>query len=154
VALELLAPALERLPPHLLAVPEHEVERDEVGRDLPREPADTALGGVQSHLHQVELDHAVAGDQDLAVEGGVGRKQVAQGPELREVPEQRAAVPAPQRELAAVVLEHAAEAVPLRLVAPAVALRERRDELRLHRRKRDVRAGACDRVCVGHGVEG
>ena len=41
------------------------------------------------------------------------------GRQLREVAQQRPPVARPERELAAVVLEHAAEAVPLRLVLPA-----------------------------------
>ncbi len=49
----------------------------------------------------------------------MGRQQLAERAQLREVAEQRPAVARPERELAAVVLEHAAKAVPLRLVAPA-----------------------------------
>ena len=62
----------------------------------------------------------VAADHDLAVERGVGRQQIAERAQLGEVAQQRPAVAAPERELAAVVLEHAAEAVPLRLVLPTV----------------------------------
>ena len=70
-----------------------------------------------------------------------GRQQLAEGRELGEVPQQRPLVPRPERQLAAVVLEHAAEPVPLRLVLPAVAGRELADELRLHRREWHVWAG-------------
>ena len=96
----------------------------------------------------------------------MGREQVAERAELGEVPQQRPLVPPPQRELAAVVLEHAAEAVPLRLVLP-VAVRELADELGLHRRERHVLAGhvrrltACDLRLTddaqsgrGHGARG
>ena len=94
--------------------------------------------GMQPRLHQLEVEDAVPRDHDLAVQGGVWRKQVAERPQLREVAEQRALLPRPERELAAVVLEHAAEPVPLRLVLPAVAFRQLGDELRLHRREGDV----------------
>src|SRR5437762_7681894 len=94
---------------------------------------------MEAHLHRVEVQRAVAGDHDLAVERGVRRELVAELRELREVAEERALVPAPERKLAAVVLEHAAEAVPLRLVLP-VALRQLADELGLHRRKGDILA--------------
>ena len=97
-----------------------------------------ALGRVEPHLHRVEVETAVALDHDLAVERGVGREEVAERAQLGEVAEQRPLVPAPERELAAVVLEHAAEAVPLRLVLPAVALGQLADELCLHRRERHV----------------
>ena len=107
-------------------------------RDLGGELADAALGRVQAHLHRVEVEDAVARDHDLAVERGVGREEVAERPQLGEVAEQRALVPRPERELAAVVLEHAAEAVPLRLVLPAVAGRQLAHELGLHRRERHV----------------
>ncbi len=66
------------------------------------------------------------------------RKPLADRPQLREVTEQRAAVAAPEGERAAVVLEDPAEAVPLGLVPPPVARWELVDELRLHRRERDV----------------
>ena len=125
---------------HRLALPEQDVEGDELRRDLRRQPADAALGRVEAHLHRVEVEATAALDHDLAVERGVGREQVAERAELGEVPQQRPLVPAPQCELAAVVLEHAAEAVPLRLVLP-VAVRELAHELGLHRRKRHVLPG-------------
>ena len=112
-----------------------------VRRDLGRELADAALGRMEAHLHRVEVERAVARDHDLAVERRVRRHQLAERPQLGEVAQQRPAVARPERELAAVVLEHAAEAVPLRLVPPAAAGRKLRDELRLHRRERDVRPG-------------
>ena len=123
-----------------LALPEENVERDELGRDLLRQPVDSALGRVEPHLHRVEVEDAVPSDHDLAVERGVGREQVAQRAELREVAKQRPLLPRPERELAAVVLEDPAKAVPLGLVLPAVALRQLGDELRLHRRERNVGA--------------
>ena len=139
--LQLGAPLLDRALVHGLALPEQQVEGDEGGRDLGRELADAALGRVEAHLHRVEVERAAAGDHDLAVERGVRRHQLAERPQLGEVAEQRPAVARPQRELAAVVLEHAAEAVPLRLVPPAAAGRKLGDELGLHRREGDVRAG-------------
>ena len=126
---------------HRLAVPEEDVEDDQIGGDLSGKPADPALGRVEPHLHRVEVEPPSACDDDLSVERGVGREQVAQRPQLGEVTQQRTTVPAPERELAAVVLEHSTEAVPLRLVLPAVGRRQLRDELRLHRRKRDIGAG-------------
>ena len=96
---------------------------------------------MQPHLHRVEVERAVADDHDLAVERRARRQQLAERPQLGEVAEQRPLVPRPERELAAGVLEHAAEAVPLRLVLPAVALRQLAHELGLHRRERD-RCGA------------
>ena len=62
-------------------------------------------------------------------------------PELGEVAEQRALVPAPERELAAVVLEHSAEAVPFGLVLPALALGHLLDEESLHGWEGHVRTG-------------
>ena len=138
--LELLAPLLERQLVQLLALPEQDVEGDELRRDLGRELADPALGRVEPELHRVEVELPLLRDHDLAVERGVGREQLPERLELREVAEQRPLVARPERKLAAVVLEHAAEPVPLRLVLP-VAGRELLDELGLHRRKRDVLAG-------------
>ena len=97
--------------------------------------------GMEPRLHRVEVEDAVVRDHDLAVERRVRRKEVAERPELGEVPEQRPLLPRPQRELAAVVLEDPPKAVPLRLVLPAVALRELAHELGLHRRERDVWTG-------------
>src|SRR5206468_11365924 len=96
---------------------------------------------VEAHLHRVEVESAVPRDHDLAVERGVWRHLLAQRTQLGEVAQQRPLVPRPERELAAVVLEHAAKAIPLRLVLPAVALGEGANELCFHRREGDVSAG-------------
>ena len=149
--LEELAPLLERLLVHRLALPEQHVEGDELGRDLGGEPVDAALGRVEPHLHRVEVEDAVARDHDLAVERGVGRQQLAERPQLGEVAQQRPLLARPERQLAAVVLQHAAEAVPLRLVLPAVAGRQLGDELGLHRREGDVWAGHLHRKAMRRG---
>ena len=47
--------------------------------DLGGELAHAALGRVEPRLHRVEVEHAVAGDHDLAVEGGVGRSSSPSG---------------------------------------------------------------------------
>jgi hypothetical protein len=139
LALELLAPLLEREFVQLLALPEQDVEDDELRRDLGGQFSNPALRGVEPELHRVEVELALLRDHDLPVERGVGRKQLAERLELGEVAKQRALVARPERELTAVVLEDPAEAVPLRLVLP-VAGRELRDELGLHRREGDVSA--------------
>ena len=125
-ALELGAALLDRLLVHELPVPQQQVEGDEKRGDLGGQLADAALRRMQAHLHRVEVELAFARDHDLAVERRVRRQQLAELPQLREVAEQRPTVARPERELAAVVLEHAAEAVPLRLVAPAAAVRAAR----------------------------
>src|SRR5581483_4412729 len=114
--LEQLAALRERLLPDRLALPEEHVEGDEARRRFGRELVDAARRGMQSHLQQVELEPALVLDHDLAVERRVRRKPLADLPELREVAEQRPSVSAPERELAAVVLQHAAKPVPFRLV--------------------------------------
>jgi len=119
--LERRPPLLQRLLVQRLALPEQDVERDELRRDLGGELAHAALGRMEPHLHRVEVEAAAPLDHDLAVDRRVGREPLAERAQLREVAEQRSPVPAPERQLAAVVLEHAAEAVPLRLVLPAVA---------------------------------
>ena len=154
-AQQLLTPLRKRSRVHRLAVPDEQVEGHEDRRDLGGELADPALGGVQPSLHRVEVEHAVARDHDLPVERGVGREQLAERPQLREVAEERPAVAGPERELAAVVLEHAAEAVPLRLVLPAFAGGELAHQLGFHRRERDVGARpsfSCNGF-VAHGEE-
>src|SRR5438445_7834552 len=96
---------------------------------------------MQAHLHRVEVELPLALDHDLAVERGMRRQEVSERAQLREVPEKRSSVAAPERQLTAVVLEHSAESVSLRLVLPALARRQRLDEERLHRREGDVRTG-------------
>ena len=44
------------------------VEDDVLRRDLRRQPADARLRRMKPHLHRVEVERAVAGDHDLAVE--------------------------------------------------------------------------------------
>ena len=93
---------------------------------------------MQAHLHGVEVEDAVALDDDLAVErrasaAGASRAVRSSG----KVAQQRTCVPRPETELARAVLEEPSEAVPLRLVLPLVAFRQIADELRLHRRERD-----------------
>src|SRR6266576_2344361 len=90
---------------------------------------------MQAVLHRVELELAVELDDDLSVEGGVGRKEITELAQFREVAKQRPLVATPERELAAIVLEYSAESIPLGLVLPARALRELLDEERLHRRE-------------------
>src|SRR3954468_6052040 len=102
--LDLRAALLERFLVDRLAVPEQHVEDDEFGRDLRRELADARLGRVPSRLHRVEVEHAVARDHDLPVEGRVRRQQLAQRPQLGEVAQERALVARPERKLGAVVL--------------------------------------------------
>jgi len=101
---------------------------------------------MEARLHRVEVELPLARDDDLAVERGVGWKQLADLAQLREVPQQRAAVSRPESELAAVVLEDAAEAVPLRLLPPGALRGHLGDELGLHRREGNVRAWR-----IGHG---
>src|SRR5438876_6047609 len=133
-ALELGTPLLERQLVDRLALPAQDVERDELGRDLGRELADPALSGMQTELHRIEVEDAVALDHYLAVQRRIGGQQLADLAELREVAKKRPRVPAPDGELALQVLHHPAKPVPLRLVLP-VAFRELRDELGLHRRE-------------------
>src|SRR4029079_12476399 len=141
--LQELPPLLERTPAPRPPLPDEDVERDELGGDLAGEPADPRLGGVEAHLHRVEVEAAAPLDHDLAVERRALREQLAERPELREVAQQGALVAAPQPELTAVVLEHPAKAVPLRLVLPALADGELAHELGLHRRERDTLCGHC-----------
>src|SRR2546423_12936689 len=87
---------------------------------------------MQAHLHRVELEPAVELDDDLAIERRVRRHEIAQLSKLREIAKQWPLVAAPERELAAVVLEHSAKAVPLRLVLPPLAHGKCLHELLLH----------------------
>jgi hypothetical protein len=133
-----------------LTVPEQEVERDEVGRDLSGELAHPAFGRVESHLQGVELEPPVAVDHDLAVERRVGRHQITEPAELGEVAQKGPSVPAPEGELTAVVLEHAAESVPFRLVLEPVVARHLANQFGLHGWERNVRPGhqrSCAQVC-------
>src|SRR6266498_3740036 len=45
---------------------------------------------MEPHLHRVEIECSVPRDHDLAVERRVGWEEIAEGPQLREVPKQRA----------------------------------------------------------------
>src|SRR6185312_8543977 len=135
--LELGAPLLQRQLVNGLTLPAQEVEGDELRRDLSRELADPAFGGVEPQLHGVEVEDAVALDHDLSVERRVWRQQLADRPQLREVAQQWPGVSAPDRQLALQVLHHPAKAVPLRLVLP-VALGKLGDELGFHRREGEV----------------
>ena len=134
------APLLDRLLVHRLALPEQQVERDERRRDLGRQLAHAALGGMEAHLHRVEVELAVARDHDLAVERRVGRQELADRAQLREVAQQRPAVARPERELAAVRSRARRESRPTSARSASAPARELRDELRLHRRERDLRA--------------
>ena len=76
--LDAIAPFLERQLPDLLSVPEQDVEDDEAGRDLGRQPPDAALGRVQAHLHGVEIEPPLALDDDLAVHRRSGRQTLSE----------------------------------------------------------------------------
>ena len=77
---------------------------------------------------------ALPRDDDLAVERRLRRELLAQRRQLGEVAQERPRVAAPKGDVAAQVLEHAAEAVPLRLVLPAVPIGKSPNEFRLHGR--------------------
>src|SRR5207245_10828799 len=94
----------------------------------------------QAQVQPVELERAVGLEDDLAVQCRVRWQEIAELSQLGKISKQRPLVPTPERELSAVVLEHAAKAVPLRLVLPALALGKLFHELRFHRRERDVGA--------------
>ena len=64
--------------PRLDSLPDEHVEGDEAGGDLGRELVDTALGRMEPHLHGVEVEDAVAFDDDLAVERGKWREEIAE----------------------------------------------------------------------------
>ena len=122
-ALEARAPLRQRLAPGLDALPDEDVERDEARGNLGRQLVDAALGRMEPHLHRVEVEDAVALDDDLAVESGEWRKQLLERAQLGEVAQERPRVARPEAKLAGSVLEEAAEAVPLRLVLPLAARR-------------------------------
>src|SRR5689334_16421233 len=92
---------------------------------------------MEPQLELVELELAVARDDDLAVERRLRRQERADLLELGEVAQQRPPVARPEPQPPAQVLEHPAEAVPLRLVLP-LAGRQLLDELGLHRREGEV----------------
>ena len=75
---------------------------------------------METHLHRVEVEDAVALDDDLAVERRERRQELVERPQLREVAQERPRVARPEAQLAGSVLEQPAEAVPLRLVLPLV----------------------------------
>jgi hypothetical protein len=120
--LHALASLLERELVDGLTVPKEEVERDEVRGNLLRELAHPALGGMEAHLQRVEVERAVACDDDLPVDRRVRLQFLAECLELGEITEEGAAVTAPEMELARHVLEDPAETVPFGLVLPAVRL--------------------------------
>ena len=76
----------------LLALPEQDVEDDELRRDLGRQLSNPALRGVEPELHRVEVELALLRDHDLPVERGVGRKDLPERLELGEVAKQRTLV--------------------------------------------------------------
>src|SRR5437868_2616427 len=123
-----------------LTVPEQHVEGDEARRDLTRQLADPRLGGMQPHLHEIELQPPLLLDHDFSIERRVRGHLLAERSQLGEIAEQRSAVSAPKTECAAVVLEYTTEAVPLRLVPNVRADRDLLDEQGLLRRERNVRS--------------
>src|SRR5205814_3991220 len=86
--LGLLAALGERTFVDRRAVPQKDVERDVARRRLGRELSDSRLGWVQAHLHGVELEPAVELDDDLTVERGMRREEIAEFSQLGEVAKQ------------------------------------------------------------------
>jgi hypothetical protein len=103
-------------------VPEEEVERHEVGRNLGRELAHAALRRMEAHLQRVEVERPVALDDDLPVDRRVRFQFLSERLELREIAEEGAPVTAPEMQLPRHVLQDPAKAVPFRFVLPAVRL--------------------------------
>jgi len=136
--LDAFAPLLERQLVHGLAVPEEDIEGDEVRGDFRGELLHPALCGMEAHLQRVEVESAVALDDDLAVQGRARREPLAELLQLREITEERSAVTTPEMQFPRHVLEDAAKAVPFRLVLPAVPPGQLVDEFCLHRRKGEL----------------
>jgi len=146
--LDPLSTLLERKLVDRLAVPQEEVEGDEVGRHLAGELLDAALGGMEAHLERVEIERTVALDDDFAVDGRMRRELLGERLELREIAEEGPAVTAPEMQLPGHVLEDPAETVPLRLVLPAVRLGQLVDQLGLHGGKRKLGRNRCSHCAV------
>src|SRR4029078_4401074 len=91
---------LERKFMDCLAIPEQEVESDEVRGNLLRELEHLALGVVEAHLHRVEVERSVPRDDDLAVDGRVRLQLLPERLQLGEIAEKGAAITAPEKQLA------------------------------------------------------
>ena len=134
-ALERRAPVCERLVREIVVAEREQVEGDEAGGGLAGEQRHPAGGGMDALLERPEVEPAVAGDDDLAVDHATLRQVAPDGLDhLGEVARHRPLLAAADLDLVAVAEHDRAEAVPLRLVE--LAGRDRGHGLGQHRRDR------------------
>ena len=105
-SLERGAPHLERLPGEIVIAEREQVEGDEARRGRRGEQRDAARSRVDALLQRPEVEAAVTGDHDLAVDDGARREVAPDGVHhLREVAGHRALLAASDLHLVAVA-EH------------------------------------------------
>ena len=132
----------------ILVVDRQQVPGDEARRRLGRQHADPRFGRVDAKQQGPEIERAVAGDDDLAIEHAALRERCAERcGKLRKVAVEGLEVARLRVEGLAVTEDQGTKAVPLRLEQPAVVRREAIDRLGQHRLD-----GRLEReVQVGHG---
>jgi hypothetical protein len=133
--LERRAAVRERLAREIVVGEREQVEGDERGRSRASEQRDARRGRVDALLKCPEVEAAVGGDDDLAVDDRA-RREVAPdgGHQLGEVARQRSLFAAADLDLVAIAEHDRAKAVPLGLVE--LAWRNCRHRLGQHRRDR------------------
>ena len=117
------------------------VEGDERGRRLGCQHRHPRRGGMNAQQQRLELEPAVARDDDLAVQHEARRRSAnrAQGLEqLREVAVQRLQVARLEVQLRAVAKHEGPKTIPFRLVAPSLADRQLGRRLGQHRLDRGL----------------
>ena len=132
----------------VLVAERQQVPGDEARRRLLGQHLDPRRGRVDAQQERLELERAVARDDDLAVEdaplGERGPERVGQ---FREVAVERLQVARLRVDLIAVPEDERPEAVPLRLEQPAVVGRQRVGGLGEHRFERRFE-GECHRQTI------
>ena len=130
-----LARSPQRDRSQVAVVEREQVEGQEVGRRLGRQPVHPRRRRVDALLQRVEVQARRTGHDQLAVDRRSARAgaSCSADDQLGEVAGERPLVAAAQLDLVAVAEHEAAEAVPLRLVQPAVALGQGGGGLGQHR---------------------
>src|SRR3954449_12682129 len=107
----------ERLAREVVVAQREQVEGDEAGRSLGGEPRDAAGGGGDGLLQRPDVQAAIAGDDDRAVDHRARREAPPDRvDDLGEVARHRPLLAAADLDLVAVAEDDRAKAVPFRLV--------------------------------------
>ena len=136
---QFLAPAFERFAAQIPVALAEQIEEYDRRRDLLRQKLHARRGRMNAELQRIEIEPAVLGDDDFAIEHAAGRQLRPQRLEqFGEIAIQRLLIAALDQDFVAVAEDQRAKPIPLRFENPCSGGGQFVDSLGEHRQDRRV----------------